>query len=55
MILDEATPLQVLDLSDIPLLQAEEAPAQFKYAGGNNSVLRNNVVTNTVTPSPKAT
>ena len=55
MVLEEAVPVQVLDVSDIPLLQAEDPPAHFKYAGGNNSVLRNNVLTNTVTPSPKAT
>jgi hypothetical protein len=54
MIVEEAAPVQVLVVSDIPLLQAEEAPTHFKYAAGNNSVLRNNVMANTVTPSPKA-
>ena len=47
MALDEAAPVQVLDVSDIPLTQVEEASTQFKHAG-NSSVLRNNVISNTV-------
>jgi hypothetical protein len=47
MVQDEAVPVQVLDVSDIPLPLVEEASTQFKYAG-NSSVLRNNVISNTV-------